>query len=282
MTSTDDPGASGSAGAAPPAETSAATSARLAPLWAVLGAKGGCGATLVAAHLAAAKVAQGEVYLVDLDTGKGDLAGYLDLRSSHTLNALLERLGQLDGALLEGACEVSGGVRVLAQPYELSELQAVAPDEVRAMLAFVRAHADLVIADLGSGVDAGTLAAIEVATHLVLVVTPDIIALRDAQRLLRLLHRLGVDQGRVRLVVNRAAPQDLSAEEIDAQLGVPVVASLPLDLDAGRAATREGGLLSASAPRSALYRGLQGLWGALDGSAPEPPRAGFAWPWARP
>ncbi len=255
---------------------------RNAPLWAVLGAKGGCGATIVATHLAAAKVGQGEIYLVDLDTGKGDLAGYLDLRSSHNINALLERLGQLDAALLDGACEVSNGVRVLAQPYELTELQAVAPDEVRTMLSFVRGHADLVIADLGSGVDAGTLAAIEVATHIVIVVTPDVIALRDAQRLLRLLHRLGIGGERVRLVVNRAAPKELSAEEIDAQLGVPVAATLPLDLDAGRAATSGGGLLSASAPHSPLYRGLQGLWSALDGSAPEAPRAGFAWPWARP
>jgi pilus assembly protein CpaE len=254
---------------------------RPAPLWAVLGAKGGCGATLVAAHLAAGKVGEGEVFLVDLDTGKGDLAGYLDLRSSRTLNALLERLDELDAALLDGACEVSGGVRVLAQPYELTELQIVSPEEVRKLLSFVRAHADWVVADLGSGVDAGTLAAIEVASHVVLVVTPDIIALRDAQRILRLLRRLGIGPERVRLVVNRATPRDLSAEEIDAQLGVPVVASLPLDLDAGRAATMGGALLSASAPRSPLGRGLEGLWGALDGSPAAPPSTGFVWPWTR-
>jgi pilus assembly protein CpaE len=254
----------------------------LAPFWAVMGAKGGCGATLVAAHLAGARAAEGAVYLLDLDAGKGDLAGYFDLRSSRTINAVLERLGQLDATLLDGACEVASGVRVLAQPYELTELQLVSPEEVRTVVSFVRAHGDLVLADLGSGVDAGTLAALEVATAIVLVVTPDVIALRDAQRLLRLLHRLGVGADRVRVVVNRAAPHDLSEAEVAAQLGVDVAATLPLDLDAGRAATSDGVLLSTSAPRSPLCRGLDGLWSALQGLPPEPHHAGFAWPWARP
>lgn len=250
---------------------------------AVMGAKGGCGTSLVATHIAAQSAATLRTCLVDLDTCKGDIAGLLDLHSGRSMNPMLERIDVIDSVLLQGAVDVHpSGVHVITQPYELSELHDVDADEVVKLLAFLRSQYEVLVLDVGSRVHASALAALLAADPIVLVTTPEVIALRDCQRLMRLCHQLGVATERVRLVVNRATEPGAVAEDvISEQLGMPITAALPADLPHTLRAHAKGQLLTEVAPHAELTTALRTLWDRVQGVEAKPARS-FHWPWSRP
>lgn len=263
------------------AEQTDATPGAPAALLVVISAKGGCGATLVATHLAVGQAAARRTCLVDLDVCKGDVAGFLDLPDDRSVNLLLERLDHVDDVLLRGSVTVhASGLHVLAQPYDLTELQHLTADETRTLLDRVRQAYELVIVDAGSRIDAVTLAAALVADEVVLLTTPDVCALRDAQRVLRLLRRLKVPREHVRLVVNKHGP-GVPDDEIEAQLDQPVTATVEADEASCRRAETLGTTLSEAAPRKRVTEDLAGLWDRLHGERPTRP-ARLPWWWAQP
>ena len=246
----------------------------------VMSAKGGCGATLVACNLAHSMAAGARVCLVDLDVGCGDVAGMLDLRSRRSLNVVLDQLAGGDESLLIGAADVlPGGLHVLAQPFELEELRELRAEEARSLLALARRSFQTVIVDVGSSMHLGALAAVEGAELVVIVATPDVPSLRDALRKLRLLHRVGVGQDRIRLVLNKVSGDSaVSPAEVEEQLGVEIAARLVRDDAACLRADTHGHLLERAAPRSRLTHQLSTLWQTLHQPStvvPLPPVAGL-------
>ncbi|HMV68648.1 MAG TPA: AAA family ATPase [Myxococcota bacterium] len=249
------------------------------PLLAVLAAKGGCGATTIALEVAALSAAAQRTCLIDLDSCKGDLAGYLDLRSGRSLNPLLERIDVLDEVLLLGAVDVHpSGLHVLSQPYELTELYTLSAEDVARLLRFVRPRYERVVVDVGSRVDAAALATLMEASDVVVVTTPDVIALRDAQRVLRLLRRLGRPMDRVQVALNEVGGPGVERGLVEEQLGVRVLASLPHDPTACHKAASAGRLLADAAPHAPITRALGDLWRRfLD---PDASARGPQWPWS--
>jgi pilus assembly protein CpaE len=233
----------------------------------VVGAKGGCGTTLVTANVAAALADDRRVVLVDLDVSKGDVAGYLDLGTNRTLNNLLERLDALDEALLNGCVEVHpSGLHVLTQPYDLANLQQPSAPEVLQLLARLRASYDLVVVDAGSRIDVATLAAATSADELVLLSTPDVPALRDARRVIKLLETIDVPLAKIRLVINKKARfGGLSDEDIKNQLGTEVAASIARNDAVCARVDAKGSLLSAEAPHAQVTKDIAELWPRLRG-----------------
>lgn len=251
------------------------------PLIVVVGAKGGCGATTIAANLASRLAEEQRVCLVDLHCGRGDVAAVLDVRSDRSINTVLERLSQSDDALVLGAGEVlANGLHVLAQPYDLTELQAPHADDARVLLRVVRRSFDLVFVDVGSTIQIATLATLMEATEILLVTTPDVLAVRNAQRTMRLLHVLGVAEERIRLVVNKAwAGAPLGIDDIAEQLGAPVAAVVSRDDDACAKADFEGRTLDNVAPRSRVARDLGSLWATLRELPEEKPLWSLPFSW---
>lgn len=243
----------------------------------VMGAKGGCGATLIATNLAAHLAADHRTCLVDLDLCKGDVAGFLGLKSGRSLNLLLEALDQLDEQLLAGSVDVHpSGLHVLVQPYDLTHLHHVTAEEVNRVLGAVRSHYEIVVVDVGSRIDVAALTAALAADVILLVTTPDVVALRDAKRVLALMRRLQVETRRVHLVVNEHdATNDVSVDEIATQLAVPVAATVARDVRACGRAVSSGDLLVEVAPNAAVTRDLQNLWSTLQGEAPAASRSSW-------
>lgn len=247
-----------------------------------MGAKGGCGATMVSANVAAGQAKAARVCLLDLDLCKGDVAGYLDLRSGRSVNLLLDRIDVLDDVLLAGSIETHrSGLDVLAQPYDLTELHHVTADEVRKVVALVREHYDLVVIDAGSRVDVAALTASLLADEIVILSTPDVTALRDTQRLMGLLRRIGVEEDVVRLVINkRQAKGGIQDADIVEQLHTPVAATIRWGDIACCKSDTTGRLLVDCAPTAPVTRDIADLWMRLRGESPAP-AARRTWWWTR-
>ncbi len=156
-------------------------------LLAVLGSKGGVGAGVVAANLAVAlrHETRGRVLLVDAARHQGSIDVLLNLRPSGTA-ALLGRLDELELPDIE---------RLLLQETDLG----AEPEAVHSLLVMMRRLQCPLVVDCGSHIDEHAAAVAALADRVLLVLTPEIPALRGARRCLQWLDALGVATARRRL-----------------------------------------------------------------------------------
>jgi pilus assembly protein CpaE len=135
-------------------------------------------------------------------------------------------------------------VQVLAQPQELVELELIRGDDILRMLTVVADAYQYVLVDCGVRLDEATLTTNTIADMVLLVTRPDVPAVRNAWRRLKLMDQLGIDRSVVRLIVNgwdsKAA---LTREDIERNLGMEIAATIALDPDVCRKAVNTGDLL---------------------------------------
>ena len=242
-------------------------------LVAVAGPKGGCGRTTVAVNLAVStalfrqrRTAEGHVLLLDGHLGQGDVDVHLDLRSTTSVRDLVPYAGRLDVAAVQNALvrHVSG-LHALLRPRALGEAELIAPSLWKEILDIATAIAETTVVDLGPGYDdERTLATLEAASLVLVVVTPEIGGLRNARQFLGVMPQLGIEPSRVRIVLNRADHPDLSANDVARALGVEP-AALERIPEAGLAASAHvtrGVPVVQAEPQSALGRALERLTAA--------------------
>jgi pilus assembly protein CpaE len=178
---------------------------RLAPVVAVMGAKGGVGTTFVACQLAAElDRLGGRVVVVDLNLRIGDVALYFDLRPRYTLANLASEREELDAAYLDTILEPhSSGVHVLAAPARAEEAELVGVRHLERAVELLRAEFDWVIADVSRCWDETTVHFLDRADQIFLVTLMDVPTLNHARQHLELLQRLGNPADKIRVIANR-------------------------------------------------------------------------------
>ncbi|WP_369233555.1 AAA family ATPase [Streptomyces sp. R21] len=171
----------------------------------VTGAKGGVGATVTAVQLALAAQASGRtVALIDLDLQSGDIASYLDVQFRRSI-ADLAGIADINPRVLQDAVYAhDSGVALLLAPAEGERGEEVTDRAARQILSALRSRHDVVVVDCGSQMNSATAAAVEMADQALLLVTPDVIAVRAAKRMVRMWDRLQIRKAEETLtVVNR-------------------------------------------------------------------------------
>lgn len=231
----------------------------------VIGAKGGVGTTLIAAHLASELAAIHRVLCIDLDFATGDLAPMMDVTPKETLAELLPRAADVDERMLSGHTVVHGSkVHLLCQPDDLDRIEVANPDDVFSVINAAAEGYQYVIIDAGSHVNESNEVALRVADHVLLVTTPDVVSVRDAYRKQRSLLQHNVERGHIHLVVNKMPKQPyLTAEKIEANLGARVVGIIPEDSRRVDQAVNEGKLLRELHPRAEVVLAIGRLVGLL-------------------
>ncbi|WP_149830878.1 AAA family ATPase [Streptomyces tailanensis] len=171
----------------------------------VSGAKGGVGATVTAVQLALATRASGRtVALLDLDLQSGDVASYLDVQFRRSVADLAGITDINQRVLQEAVYAHETGIALLLAPAEGERGEEVTDRVARQVLATLRSRHDVVIVDCGSQMNSATAAAVEMADQALLLVTPDVVAIRAAKRMVRLWDRLQIRKAEETLtVVNR-------------------------------------------------------------------------------
>ncbi|WP_369265573.1 CpaE family protein [Streptomyces sp. R35] len=173
----------------------------------VTGAKGGVGATVTAVQLALAAGASGRsVALVDLDLQSGDVASYLDVQFRRSI-ADLAGISDINPRVLQDAVYThDSGIGLLLAPGEGERGEEVTDRVARQVLSALRSRHDVVVVDCGSQMNSATAAAVEMADQALLLVTPDVVAVRAAKRMVRMWDRLQIRKAEeTTTVVNRFA-----------------------------------------------------------------------------
>jgi pilus assembly protein CpaE len=196
---------------------------------AIAGAKGGVGTTSVALHLALAAAGadpERTVCLVELDLQTGDLRALLDVQSRRSVADLVAVADEVTQRSLDDTLYVhSSGLRLLLAPERGEDGEDVGGTAARGILAGLKFQYDLVICDVGSVMTEAGAVAVEMASDVLVVTTPDVPALRAANRLLALWDRLRIRSGDARVLLNLVSKE----HEIQPDFARKVLAAPLLD-----------------------------------------------------
>ena len=244
---------------------------------AVMGAKGGVGATVVACQLAAALASRGgRVVLVDLNLPLGDAALYFDVQPAYTLAHIARESERLDPTYLRTL--LSGkpnGVQILASPVHAEDAELVRGEHVERALHLLRGDFDWVVLDLSRTWNETTVRALDLADLVLLVTLMDVPTLHHTRKHLDLLERLGHGGARIRLIANRHSSLDaVTDKDVEEFLERKPDFRIPNDFPTTLAAVNRGvsvGDISARSPLARAYielsQALHGWFGAQQAAA---------------
>ena len=176
-------------------------------------AKGGMGASTLAAHLALAlcekphrRDPEKQVALIDLDLQFGDLALMLDLQPNGEMVEIIRDPTRLDGALLRASmARHNGGLFVLPAPGDFVPLDALPVAAAIKLIELAREEFDFVVLDLPLAVPQWLEAVLQHTDQLYVVSQLNVPAIRQTRRLLDFIKEEGQHDLPVSVVLNRYA-----------------------------------------------------------------------------
>ncbi len=182
-----------------------ARNTKLARVFTVASASGGCGKTFYATNFAAylAKATGGRVLLVDLDLQFGEVAISLHLRPKRTISELVQE-EDIAAALSDYVVDHGAGYKVLCAPRDPIAGDKVGPRETTAVLEAARTQFDYIVVDTPPSINETCLAAFDQSQSLVIMATMDLPSLKNLRVFLETLKKLNLPADQVSLVVNKA------------------------------------------------------------------------------
>ncbi|MBA3341784.1 MAG: P-loop NTPase [Gemmatimonadaceae bacterium] len=240
-------------------------------LIAVYSGKGGLGSTSIAVNVAQAFGAQrtdSRVALLDLVVAGGDVRVFLNLKPSYDLSHLVAKGNQVDAELLNSLLTpCPGGVWALPTGDHPEDEELFDTAAVGSILNLLRAHFGVTVVDCDHHLSEATLAALDAADRIVLVTQLSVPALRSTQRSLAVCRRLGYDDAKLCIVVNRYQSGDvLPVSDAEDLLRCPIYWKLPNDYRLSAASLTRGVPVSIEDAASKLARSYSDLARKLTGS----------------
>jgi septum site-determining protein MinD len=199
----------------------------------VTSGKGGVGKTTVTANLGMALAKKGrQVALVDADFGLRNLDLLLGLenRIVYTAVEVLSRECRLEQALVKDKRQPN---LVLLPAAQNRTKDAVNPDQMKLLVNALAQKYQYVLLDSPAGIEMGFKNAIAPAKEALIVTTPEIASVRDADRVVGLLEAQGIKQ--IHLIINRIRPamvqanDMMSVQDVQELLAIPLIGVIPDD-----------------------------------------------------
>ena len=188
--------------------------------------KGGVGKTTLTANLGIALARQGvRTAVLDADFGLRNLDLLLGLenRIVFTAQEVLAGSCRLEQALVKHKQEPNLALLPAGNPRMLEWLK---PEDMQAIVGMLAPSFDVVLIDCPAGIEDGFKNAVSAAQEAIVITTPEVSAVRDADRVIGLLHTHGIQP--IQLVLNRVRPKMMANQEMLSVNDVTDILALPL------------------------------------------------------
>jgi septum site-determining protein MinD len=215
-------------------ETSPKTSmTKMSRIIVVTSGKGGVGKTTVTANLGMAIAQLGhKVVLLDADFGLRNLDLLLGLENRVVYTAMDALAGdcRLEQALVKDKRQ--DGLALLPAAQNRTK-ESISPRQMRMLIAALAKYYDYILVDSPAGIEMGFRNAIAAVREALVVTTPEVAAVRDADRVIGLLEAYGIKK--INLIINRLKPamveqqQMMSVEDVMEILAVDLIGIIPDD-----------------------------------------------------
>ena len=237
---------------------------------AVIGTRGGVGASTIAANCAwiAAQELKRQTTLLDLDLQFGTVALALDIEPTRGLREALENPSRIDSLFLSSAAaKVSDRLTVLAAEEAVDGEVRFDPSAIDLLLGEINRSSQFVFVDLPRTGNTGRSRLLQMTSQVVVVTDVTLAGLRDCIRLIAMLER-AAPQAKLIVAANRAGRTEngLSKAEFEKALGRKVDMILPEDSKALAASVNRGKPLPVVAKTSKFVGALRQLVRRLEGA----------------
>ena len=187
----------------------------------VTSGKGGVGKTTVAANLGCGLALLGnKVVLIDTDIGLRNLDVVMGLENRIVYNLV---------DVVEGGCRIKQALikdknhqgLYLMPSAQTRDKSSVTPQQMKKLTQELTEEFDYVILDCPAGIEQGFKNAVAGASRAIVVTTPEVSAIRDADRVMGLLEADGMEK--IEMIINRIRPDLVARGDI---LTVPVICAV--------------------------------------------------------
>ena len=198
-------------------------------------AKGGSGCTILAAMMSQSLSVhyQKKVLLIDLNAQYGVTDALFSMQPQRSYYDLLPVVNEIEMRHIQNVANehVDTGVFVISSPSDPEKTEQITDELIAKLIRVARAHFDHVILDLPSAMNSITFTALNAATKLHYVMTPDSLGLRSYKYANELFKKFSIGTGITKtLLLNKVhAKSEMTSSDIGKIIGTKVDAQFSDD-----------------------------------------------------
>ncbi len=235
-------------------------SGELGKVFGFISARGGCGATTFAVHVAShiARQDKQPMLVADFDFDAGLLRFLMKSKNTYSVRDALDNLHRMDASLWKGLVSTHPNqIDFIPAPDEVAAKRNPGREEMTHLMRFIRSMYPVTIVDFGRSVSMAALDSLPELDALYLVTTHDLTTLAHARRAIQMLDERGFPAARLKVLLNRVpdkgAPDRAGIENF---IGRPCAATFRNDHMALYDAYSEGSLLQQGTPLAKEFLAL--------------------------
>jgi septum site-determining protein MinD len=229
----------------------------------IISGKGGVGKTTTAINLGAALNAlKKEVIVVDLNLNTPNIGIHLGAPIVPvTLNHVLKGKAEIEDAIYEH----SSGTKIIPSSLSVKEITNFNSKKIPFIIRRLKDLADYIILDSAAGFSEEAIATIEAGEEIIVVTNPELPAVTDALKAVKIARNAGKDVKGVIVTRHKHAKYEMPLSSIKSMLETPIIGVIPEDDCIKKALTKRDAVIHTH-PNSKVSRKYREIAHKVNGS----------------
>lgn len=230
----------------------------------IISGKGGVGKTTTAINLGAALNKMGrEVIIVDLNLNTPNIGIHLGAPIVPiTLNHVLKGKAEIEEAIYEH----SSGTKIIPSSLSVREITTFNSRKIPFIIRRLKDFADYIILDSAAGFSEEAIATIEAGEEIIVVTNPELPAITDALKAVKIARSSGKIVKGVVVTRHRNAKYEMPLSSIKSMLEAPIIGVIPEDDSVKHALTKRDAVVHTH-PRSRVAKKYAEIAHKIDGTS---------------